>query len=217
MSIIRRHPLAPYRPGETVDGTNDVEHDIAAFVDQFNNAKIDDANIKSGANITASSVATGAITSDKIITKSVDTSKMSKVAYFTSDTTADLATNSNTFVDVPSISSITVTPWDTTDLVIATFTAMIHASSGSYSSFVFSFDIGGSPLDGLALLHIDPVSTATVTYSWAQAAGVASPTTLAIKPIYLARKGTDGQFRGGALGGAPDVTNKIFSVYLVSS
>ena len=219
MGILDRNPSAPYRSGEELDGTSDLEADISAFVAEFN-GKISDVNIASVPTLRGTQVGSTVLTSNKFENHTITTAHMTTAAHMKMDSTADFLTDSATFVDVPTIASITVTPEASTDLIVATFSTAIDAvTSSTESSWLFSFDVDGSPLEALYLYEAPDggASTSQFTYTWSWEAG-SSGSGIIVKPIYLRRLGSGDIYKflnqDGTGGG---FVNKVFTVHRISS
>ena len=136
MTILKRHPGAPYRPGEKLDGTADLEVDVNTFVVGYNSTT-DNSNIAQDANLTGSQVKT--FTNAKFEDESVTTDHIAALGQFATGIAEDVFTTSATFVDVPDVSNISVTPATSTDILVMTFQCYWTVTSGTGdNAYVFS-------------------------------------------------------------------------------
>ena len=162
MGRVARHPGAPFVRGEILDGINDLEVDINNIVTEVN-GNLDDTNIKAFAVIAGSKIADGSIQTEKLTDNSVTTAKLvddavtvakmaeTSLSSFAVDTytpgSGVVATVLTSYVDVPGLSSVAITPGAIGDLVILDFQGTIFSTTRTY---LVTFSINGVDQANLA-------------------------------------------------------------------
>jgi hypothetical protein len=204
MGFIGRQAGAPILNGETASGT-EMEAELST-IHSLVNGNIDNTNIISNAAIAGTKIADTSIAGVKLTADTVTLSKMIPAAvpkaYWATSTTTAVATTSATVVDIPDISSWTVTPGATTDIIELDLTVTMDKPNSNANGWEFGFDIGGADTGSLAMLRFsnDGASNGVVscTTHWAQNAGV--DTAITIKPTYKRVVGSDSTSFGGYVG-----------------
>ena len=185
MGTVARHSGAPYVRGEILDGTNDLEVDINNIVTAVNGG-LDNSNITAAANIAGTKLANNTIPTAKYQDDSVTVAKMAATAVPSfalstgSTTGANLSVPTSSYISVPGISSVSVTPGTVGDLVTIDFTGTVETSDASSPIFTFAARINGADTV-IGLVHAgSTASPNTVHCMWAFAATSTSPVTVEI-------------------------------------
>jgi len=182
MGTISRHAGAPFASGETLDGTADLEVDIAAIVSEVN-GNLDNSNIVAGADISGAKLADATVPGAKLEGDAVTTAKMvaaavTKASVETS-TSADSLTTSALFTDVPGLSSITVTPGSTSDQIVITFSCWLTVTGAG--QYAFAFSVGGTDTDNVAYVYLTASGSQMVHAQWSVTATAASSTEIKVR------------------------------------
>jgi len=188
MGTITRHAGAPFARGETSSAA-DLEADIAACYEQFN-GNIDDTNLDASTQISGATLLDSTLTSGNISTTPSDgitTEKMAKRCYVQTSTTGDSLAEFavGSYFDVPGIQRIIVTPYSSTDLIFARFSATLFndPSTSFNKSFAWTFSVDGTDLTALSLKNT-PAGVpntgirTTISYQWSFVAGLIRPITI---------------------------------------
>jgi len=180
MGIPSRHSGYPYVDGETLSGA-DLETDIANLVAEAGN--VEDANVAAAANISGSKLADATVPNAKLVGSTITTAKMAQSAvpqaYVSTATATGYLSASSAFADVDGITSATLTPGSTSDIIMLDCVIPAHHSSGGASWYDYAFSVNGTDTSALSThYHSDtnefPITMVHIT--WA----VAAPATSAI-------------------------------------
>ena len=216
MGTIAREASAPIADGETASGAElELEFDKIFTVI---NGNIENANIKAAAGIVGTKLANNTIAAAQITGSTITTAELAVAAVakadVKTDATVEAMTTSTSYVDVPSISSITVTPGSTSDIIWIDFVCHVYQTGASGAAgWVYALSVDGVDTAGLAVSRTNSQNAqATVTLSYAVAAGGTSAQV--IKPRYKTHlTGVTSSF--GVAGGAGTEIVKILRVQVI--
>ena len=195
MPIKTREASAPITAGET-GAAADVENEFVKLFD-LQNGNIDNSNISAsaaivGTKLAANTIADAQVTASSLTTTSMAISAVTKVSFNSVTTAAAALTASTSFVDVPGISTVTLTPGSTSDIVVMELqiTTEPLASAQTSHRFGFNIDDGTGDVDvaiiGVNGLTVQRPQTRVIRHS--MLATAASVTVY--KPIYRFHAGT---------------------------
>ncbi len=137
MGLVSRHANAPFANGETLSGT-ELESDFATIYDEYNGS-IDNSNIASGAAIVGTKLASATLANSLFIADTITTSKMAASAvpkhHVAVDTSFGAVTTSQaTLIAFAGLTSATLTPGSTNDLILMDLTFSYSASANDTSN-----------------------------------------------------------------------------------
>jgi hypothetical protein len=187
MGVIARHSGAPFSDGDILDGTDDLEADINAIVTEVNGS-LDNANIASGAAIDGSKLANTSISGDKLSLNTITVSKMaaSAVPKHHVDTVSsygNLETSNATLVDWTGLSSASLTPGNSGDVILMDLTFHYDAAADDASNpIVVGWSVDGVDYD--SVIESTPVAAnnETVVSSTYAVTTPSSGSAITIKP-----------------------------------
>jgi hypothetical protein len=212
MGLISRQATAPIADGEIASGV-EVENELTTIFNVVN-GNLNTDNLSASAGIVSGQIADGAVTNAKIANNAVTTAKMIAAAVpkgsITTDATGDTLTTSGTIADVPSISSITLTPGSTSDLIVCDFTAVIDSTSSTADIYEWAFSIGGVDTSTLGITYkIDSADIITTNITFAKVSGTVSA--VEVKPRYNKVSGSGSAVFDTSVVGL----NKILRVFIL--
>ena len=142
MGVITRESSAPITDNEAMLAA-DVENEFAKIFTLMNGG-IDTTNLAPAAGILGTQIADATIPNGKLTASTITTTQMAasavpKHGFSTFDNTGDL-TDSDTLVDVPGVSSVTLTPGSLNDVIVLTLAVSVGAGAGP-QNYSWGFNI----------------------------------------------------------------------------
>lgn len=194
MGVVSRQGTAPIADGETSSGT-EVEAEFNTLFTLVN-GNIDNANVKAGANITGSKLASGSVTETQMSASTLTTASMatSAVPKFYVDVVASVGalTQSASVTDIPNVTAATLTPGSTDDFIFmdVCFDLQWAASPQTLSTLNIGWHVNGTDYAGI--LRTDCAADAGTTDETNRRESVCSTyaiqapaaSSMTIKPIY---------------------------------
>lgn len=156
MGVITRESSAPITDGEDILAA-DVENEFAKIFTVINGG-LDTTNLDPAAALVGTQLADGTVPNGKITASTIATSQMAasavpKHGFSNFDNTGDL-TESTDLVDMPGVSSITLTPGSSNDVALLTLSVSVGPVAGD-AIYAWGFNISdgtGDVLTGLTTL-----------------------------------------------------------------
>jgi len=180
MGLIVRHAGAPFATSETL-ASADLEADISVAFAEVNGL-LDNANLKSGANVNGSKLLNSSVTAAKVAATTLTTAKMAASAvpkHYVDTLSAESWTASTSLADVAGITAATLTPGSTNDMIFMDFTATVDPSA--VGNLIMGWHINGTDYDDITSMFIEAANGEQIfTSSYAIAAPAA--TSMTIKP-----------------------------------
>jgi len=185
MGLISRHANAPFADGETLSGV-ELEQDFATVYDEFN-GNIENSNISSSADISGTKLADTSITNAKLQSDSMTVAKMAASAvtkhHVAIDTSFGAVTTSQaSLIDFAGLTSATLTPGSTSDMIMMDLAFYYAASANDTSNdLVIGWDVDGTPYD--TVMSTEPVlASGNISVNSSYAVVAPSATSIIIKP-----------------------------------
>lgn len=185
MAIISRHANAPFENGETLSGV-DLENDFDTIYVEFN-GNIDNSNIASGAAIDGSKLAAVSVANAKFIADTLTTAKMAASAVTKhhvslSATYGAITTSQASLIDWTGITSATLTPGSTSDMIMMDLTLHYSAAANDTSNeLIIGWSVDGTPYD--SVIASEPVlASGDIVVHSSYAVAAPSATSIVIKP-----------------------------------
>ena len=150
MGFIARHPDAPYATGDVVQGDTDLEPDIANLFNEYN-GRLSRVNFAtaSGTTVIGAKFLDNSIPGSKLGKRVLTTGELTDQSDVSTDATGDTMTTSATLVNVPTVTSISVTPSSVKDIILVEFLA--NYKDAVDTDYFWTFSITGTDLGILYL------------------------------------------------------------------
>ncbi len=185
MGTISRQAGAPIADGETSSGT-EMEAELVT-IHTVINGNVDNANVKTAANIAGTKLADNTIPSAKMLTDTLTVAKMSAAAvpkfHLAVSTTSGNWDETGSLVDFANLTAATLTPGSTNDMIFMDVTVTVNpSSSGSDRALVVGWSVNSSETDDVTAHYIAHPGFAQ---SWTSTFMVVAPaaTSMTIKPM----------------------------------
>lgn len=201
MGVITRESSAPITDGEDLEAAT-VELEFAKIFTLMNGG-IDTTNLSATAALVGTQLADGTIPSGKVTASTLTTAQMAASAVpKASVETADISgtmTTSATLIDVPTVSSITLTPGSTNDIVTMMLSVSIGPTGGAACEYNWGFNISDGTGDVEVGVSTMNTTRADNTYTFMYAMTATTAVSTVYKPRYKKNSGTAGTWQS-ALG-----------------
>jgi hypothetical protein len=213
MAQITREASAPIADGETASAA-DVENEFVKIFAQINGG-LDNTNLAAAAGIVGTKIANTTITAGNIVSSTLTTTQMAasavtKMSISTADNNGAM-TASTSLVDVPGISSITLTPGSTSDIVVCELQITWDSSgSGSAATYDFGFNIDDGTTNDVVIGRKTDSETIPQTFRFKHVMTAVAASSTVYKARYKLVSGATGDFDSGTL-----EYNTLFSVMIL--